>query len=258
MKRRVCCLLLGLCILCLPAGQVYAAPEGPAAHAEEKKEEKKKPHEKEHEKPVPPHEKKQEKPVPTHEKKQEKPVPPHEKKHEKPEDNESEITPVITPAVIPTATPTVAPTAIPKPTAAPTQAPSEESADVSADTNLGHELVNYALQFVGNPYRYGGTSLTDGADCSGFVQSVYEHFHYDLDRTSREQAKTAGYMEVAVKESALQPGDLIFYANSSGAVYHVAIYIGDGTVVHAANSKKGITVSDYTYMKPYKARRVIE
>jgi cell wall-associated NlpC family hydrolase len=62
---------------------------------------------------------------------------------------------------------------------------------------------------------------------------------------------------VELKESDLQPGDLIFYANSSGTVYHVAIYIGDGKVVHAANAKKGITISEYTYMKPYKARRII-
>lgn len=198
MKRRVCCLLLGLSILCLPVQQAYAAPAGPAAH--------------EHEHPK-------------HNKKEHKhPVPPHEKKHEHPVPHEEKKGPL---------------------------------AETPVTSTTGSELVNYALQFVGNPYKYGGTSLTKGADCSGFVQSVFAHFDYSLERTSRDQAKTAGYTDVSLKESELQPGDLIFYANSSGAVYHVAIYIGDGKVVHAANSEKGITVSEYTYMKPYKARRVI-
>lgn len=120
------------------------------------------------------------------------------------------------------------------------------------------EVVKYALQFVGNPYKYGGTSLTNGADCSGFVQSVYAHFGYSLSRTSREQAQNAGYTEISLKESELEPGDLIFYARDNGVVYHVALYIGDGKVVHAANSKAGIIISEYTYMKPYKARRIIK
>lgn len=228
MKRRVCCFLLGICILALPAQQVYAAPAGPATKAEEEKpkphehpkpHEKKKPHEHEHEKPIPPHEKK-----PEH------PLLPHEHVHEHPK-------PTVTPA--------------------PTEAPKQEADDTIMVDAKGSELVKYALQFVGNPYKYGGTSLTNGADCSGFVQSVFAHFGYRLERTSRDQAKTAGYAEVELKESDLQPGDLIFYANSSGTVYHVAIYIGDGKVVHAANAKKGITISEYTYMKPYKARRII-
>ena len=122
---------------------------------------------------------------------------------------------------------------------------------------MGEQIASYALQFVGNPYKYGGTSLTNGADCSGFVQSVFAKFGYTLERTSRDQAKTAGYMNVSLKESELQPGDLIFYANNSGTVCHVGIYIGDGKIVHAANARKGITISPYTYMTPYKARRVV-
>ena len=100
--------------------------------------------------------------------------------------------------------------------------------------------------------------MTNGADCSGFVQSVYAHFGCKLFRTSREQAYSAGYMDIVPTESNLKQGDLIFYANSNGAVYHVALYIGDGKVVHAANASKGIIISEYTYMKPYKARRIIE
>ena len=125
-------------------------------------------------------------------------------------------------------------------------------------SELRQDVVKYALQFVGNPYVYGGTSLTNGADCSGFVQSVYAHFDYSLPRTSKDQAKNAGYMDVEMKESELLPGDLIFYADGNGVVFHVALYIGEGEVVHAANSRKGIIVSEYTHMNPYKARRVIE
>ena len=242
MKRRVCCLLLGICMLCFPMEQVYAAPAvGPAAKTEEK------------EKPLLPHEK--EKPVPPHEKKHEKPVPPHEHKHphdhEHPKPHELKG-PLAEKQLLPhekeqaeIEVPELTPVATPKPTATP------------ETTTTGTALVNYALQFVGNPYKYGGTSLTNGADCSGFVQSVFAHFDYALDRTSRSQAKTAGYMDVTPKESQLQPGDLVFYADSSGGIFHVAIYIGNGNVVHAANSRKGITVSEYDYMKPYKARRVL-
>lgn len=265
MKRRVCCLVLGICLLCLPVQQVYAAPAGPAANAEEKA----KPHEKETEKPEPP--KPGEKPVPPHEKK--KPVPPHEKPKpheekkgplgvEKPEPPKPEEKPVLPqekekqeseekhPVTTPVATPTAVPTATP--TVIPTTEPTVQGSSV------GSEVVKYALQFVGNPYKYGGTSLTNGADCSGFVQSVYARFGYSLERSSKEQSKSAGYTDVTPREGYLQPGDLIFYANSSGVVHHVAIYIGNGKIVHAANSTKGIIVSEYTYMKPYKARRVIK
>ena len=265
MKRRVCCFLLGICILCLPAQQVYAAPAGPAAKTEEKKKhENPKHHEHEHPKP---HEHKHEKPVPPHLK--EKPVPPHEKEHPKPQEEKKGLlaektanTPTASTTATPTVTPeyTVVPTVTPKPTVTPvlTQTPDwEKEVDDTLAFVEGNDLVEYALQFVGNPYKYGGTSLTNGADCSGFVQSIFAHFDYSLSRSSREQAKTAGYTDVEVKESELQPGDLIFYANSSGTVYHVAIYMGDGKVVHAANERKGITISEYDYMKPYKARRVI-
>jgi len=256
LKRRVCCLLLGLSILCLPVQQVYAAPAGPAAQ------EHPKPHE--HKKPVPPHEKEhpkpheKEKPVPLHEKKdhpkpheekkgplaekpvppnpEEKPIPPHEKEKPEAEDKQPESTPTATPV--------------------PTVAPKQETEDTTTSV-AGSELVKYALQFVGNPYKYGGTSLTNGADCSGFVQSVFAHFDYSLERTSSSQAKTAGYTDVSLKESDLQPGDLIFYANSRGSVYHVAIYIGDGKIVHASNNRKEITISEYDGIKPYKARRII-
>lgn len=114
-------------------------------------------------------------------------------------------------------------------------------------------LVEYAKQFLGNPYVWGGTSLTKGADCSGFVQSVFKNYGIKLSRTSREQAKNG----TKISTSELKPGDLLFYANSSGTINHVAIYIGGGQVIHASNPKSGIKISKYNYRTPVKCVRVI-
>ena len=115
------------------------------------------------------------------------------------------------------------------------------------------DLVEYAKQFLGNPYVWGGTSLTKGADCSGFVQSIFKHYGIKLSRTSREQAKNG----TKISTSDLKPGDLLFYANSSGTINHVAIYIGGGQVIHASNPKSGIKISKYNYRTPVKCVRVI-
>lgn len=116
------------------------------------------------------------------------------------------------------------------------------------------EIVNYALQFNGNPYVYGGTSLTNGADCSGFVQSIYKHFGVSLPRTARAQAG-AGH---AVSFSNLQPGDLVFYSGDGGAsITHVALYIGNGKIIHAMNPKDGIGITSVNIMVKMTARRVI-
>ena len=112
--------------------------------------------------------------------------------------------------------------------------------------------MNYATQFVGNPYVWGGTSLTNGADCSGFVQSVYANFGVSLPRTSYEQ-QNAG-TEVSYADA--QPGDLFFYGNGS-SINHVAIYIGGGRVVHASSPKSGIKISGAYYRTPVKVVRVI-
>ena len=116
---------------------------------------------------------------------------------------------------------------------------SETTTDTSSNTATssgsgGSSVVDYAKQFLGNPYVWGGTSLTSGADCSGFVQSVYSNFGVSLPRTSYEQ-QNAG-REVSYSEA--QPGDLICYGG------HVAIYMGNGKIVHASNSRDGIKVSD--------------
>ena len=104
----------------------------------------------------------------------------------------------------------------------------------SSYSGSGSSVVDYATQFVGNPYVWGGTSLTNGADCSGFVQSIYANFGVSLPRTSYEQ-QNAG-TEVSYADA--QPGDLICYGG------HVAIYMGNGRIVHASNSVDGIKISD--------------
>ena len=118
----------------------------------------------------------------------------------------------------------------------------QQKENVAAAASIGgkrQEIVDFALQFVGNPYVWGGTSLTNGADCSGFVQSIYKQFGISLPRVAADQANAGTRISV---EEAL-PGDLIFYAEN-GSVYHVVMYIGNGKVVHASSSASGIKVSD--------------
>ena len=106
------------------------------------------------------------------------------------------------------------------------------------------ELVNFALQFEGNPYVYGGTSLTNGADCSGFVMSVFANFGYSLPRVAADQCAASTKKDV----SQIEPGDLVFYGH--GYVDHVALYIGDGKIIHASGSATGIKISNYDYEQP--------
>ena len=116
----------------------------------------------------------------------------------------------------------------------------------------GSAIASYALQFVGNPYVYGGSSLTHGTDCSGFTQAVFRKFGINLPRTSGSQSGVGKKISV----SSARAGDLIFYAKN-GHVNHVAICIGGGRVVHASNPTTGITTSNMNYRTPYCARRVI-
>ncbi len=132
-----------------------------------------------------------------------------------------------------------------------TEAP---SAPVDVPTSAtGDSVASYAVQFVGNPYVYGGTSLTEGADCSGFVMRIYADFGYSIPRTADVQA-TAG---TEVSLSALYPGDLVFYDHGTGSIDHVALYIGNNQVVHASTSRTGIIISDINYNTPCKAVRII-
>lgn len=130
---------------------------------------------------------------------------------------------------------------------------SDSQPDKSVESGDGAAIAEYAQKFVGNPYVYGGTSLTNGADCSGFVQSVFAHYGISLPRTSSSQAGAGK----KVSFDNLKAGDLIFYANN-GRVNHVALYIGGSQVVHASNRKTGIKISTWNYRTPYTARRVVE
>ena len=123
-----------------------------------------------------------------------------------------------------------------------------ETQNVSAQTgSSGQAVIDYACQFIGNPYVWGGTSLTEGADCSGFVQSVYAHFGINLPRTSYDM-RSAGY-EVSYDEA--QPGDLILYDG------HVGLYMGDGNIVNAMNEEQGIGICSATYTNIVTVRRVL-
>ncbi len=118
---------------------------------------------------------------------------------------------------------------------------------VSGGSEMGSAVAQYALQFVGNPYVYGGTSLTNGADCSGFVMSVYGNFGVNLPHSSSSD-RSQGYAVDGMENA--QPGDLICYSG------HVGIYIGNGQIVHASNKSTGITVSNYNYRKVLAVRRI--
>ncbi|WP_167958890.1 C40 family peptidase [Anaerosporobacter faecicola] len=118
----------------------------------------------------------------------------------------------------------------------------------TGNKSLGQKIANYATQFRGNPYVYGGTSLTNGADCSGFVLSVYRKFGISLPRTSGAQA-SAGRRVASISQA--QPGDLIAYSG------HIGIYIGNGKLVHASSPRTGIIISNVNY-RPIKAiRRIV-
>ena len=114
------------------------------------------------------------------------------------------------------------------------------------------DLCQYAKEFLGNPYVWGGTSLTKGADCSGYVLSIFKKYGISLPHSSVAQAGSG----TAIKVSEAQPGDLIFYGNGR-SINHVAIYIGGGQVIHASNPKTGIRISNVSYRSPVKAVRIL-
>jgi len=127
------------------------------------------------------------------------------------------------------------------------------SVDVSYNSELGSQIVDFAIQFNGNPYVSGGTSLTNGADCSGFVQSVFANFGISLSRTSRDQSKNGSYISI----DNIKPGDLIFYGYD-GYISHVAIYIGNGQIIHAMTPSEGIGITSYNFGMPIiTSRRIV-
>jgi len=115
----------------------------------------------------------------------------------------------------------------------------------SDSASLGQQVVDYACQFIGNPYKYGGTSLTNGADCSGFVMSVYAHFGVSLPRTGQ---RNSGYAVSSLAEA--QAGDIICYSG------HVGIYMGNGRIVHASTPANGICTTDVNYTTIIGIRRI--
>ena len=114
-------------------------------------------------------------------------------------------------------------------------------------------LINYAKQFIGNPYKWGGVSLTKGCDCSGYVQQIFRKFGISLPRTSREQVNRGK----KVSASEAQPGDLFFYAKY-GTINHVGIYIGGGQIVNAHSRRTGIRINSAYYRKPAAVRRLLD
>ena len=129
-----------------------------------------------------------------------------------------------------------------------------EFSPLTGSTGLRNSVVNFAMNYLGNRYVWGGTSLTKGADCSGFVLSVFKKYGISLPHHAASQA---GY-GTKISAGDLQPGDLIFYGNSRGRINHVAIYIGGGQVVHASNERTGIKISNYKYRTPVKYVRLLQ
>ena len=118
--------------------------------------------------------------------------------------------------------------------------------EVNKPQYLGEEIVSYAKNYLGGRYVYGGNNLNTGVDCSGFTQQVMKRFNISLERSSRAQYASNGYQ---ISEAEVMPGDLVFYGNG-GYVNHVAIYAGDGKIIHASTENTGIIISNLYYGKP--------
>ncbi len=131
----------------------------------------------------------------------------------------------------------------------------DTTSDTTADSELRQSIVDFALQYVGNPYVHGGNSLTTGTDCSGFTSLVFAEFGFSLSRTPSGQLTTNG---TKIEYSEIQPGDIICYTSNGTTCTHVALYIGDGQIVHAANSKKGIITNNADYSTIIGVKNIID
>lgn len=123
---------------------------------------------------------------------------------------------------------------------------------VTGVSGIRAQIVAYAKQFVGNRYVWGGNSLTNGTDCSGFVHLIYRNFGYSIAR----QSSSLSHNGTRINPSSVKPGDLVFYGNGS-SINHVAMYIGNGQIVHASNARTGIKISNMYYRNPITAVRII-
>jgi hypothetical protein len=135
----------------------------------------------------------------------------------------------------------------------------EKEVEISNASDLGQQVVDYATQFIGTPYVYGGTSLTNGVDCSGFTSSVMKKFGIHLSRRSSDQLQDG----TKVSKSELEAGDLVFFNTSGSGISHVGIYIGDGKFIHSATARgEGVKIdklSDKYYANTYvSACRVVD
>ena len=130
------------------------------------------------------------------------------------------------------------------------------SATYSTSVELRKAIIDYAMQYLGDKYVHGGQSLATGTDCSGFTMYVLAEFGYSISRTPQGQYTNAGR---AISYSEIQPGDIICYSSNGGkSCTHVAFYIGDGKILHAANSRDGVKISSATYTDIYGVRNVID
>lgn len=129
----------------------------------------------------------------------------------------------------------------------------DQFVEQQSETQLRNQVVDYALSFVGGRYKYGGTDPHTGVDCSGFVRYVLQNSAgVSMSRTSRTQAQEG----VSISADQMQPGDLLFYGNSRN-INHVAMYIGDGRIVHASTERTGIKTSIWNYRNPVKIVSVL-
>lgn len=128
----------------------------------------------------------------------------------------------------------------------------------SSNESKGQKIANYAKQFVGNKYLYGGNWNGDKpykpTDCSGFIRGIYKHFGINLPRVASSQA-TSGKLVTSLKNA--EPGDLFFYKGSDGTIGHVSMYVGNNQVVHASSSKTGVIISDVGYRKQSLIKRIV-
>ena len=126
----------------------------------------------------------------------------------------------------------------------------------ASNEELRRAIVDYAMQYVGNRYKSGGSSLTSGTDCSGFTCFIYADFGYSISRTPSGQFSGSGR---SIEYSTIQPGDIICYSSNGGkSCTHVGLYIGDGQIVHSANSRKGVVVQNADYDKIIGIKNVID